>query len=294
MADDPYLVLGVGRNASEDEIRRAYRKLAKELHPDVRPDDPVAMERFKRVASAYDIIGDPARRIAFDAGEIDAAGEPVRGFARQGAGAGWRPREPGEADSIFADLFASRGAWTGGASARLRGQDARYSLEVEFLEAVQGARRRVTMPDGGILDLTVPEGVADGQILRLKGKGGPGVRGGEPGDALVEIRVKPHPKFKRIGNDLAFECPITIDEAVLGARIEVVTASGRVALQIPKATSSGKVLRLKGKGVRSAADGTTGDLLVTIRIVLPDTIDDTLSYFMTEWRQNHHYDPGRD
>ena len=169
----------------------------------------------------------------------------------------------------------------------------RYTLEIDFLEAATGAKKRVTMPDGGVLDLTVPEGVSDGQTLRLKGKGSPGLRGSDAGDALVEIRVRPHPHFKRVDDDIAFDLPITIDEAVLGAKIEVPTVSGRVQLTIPKGTSSGRVFRLKGKGVRNTTSGHTGDQLVTVRIVLPDTIDDKLSYFMSEWRQSHRYDPGR-
>jgi DnaJ-class molecular chaperone len=176
----------------------------------------------------------------------------------------------------------------------MRGQDVRYTLEVDFLEAVGGAKKRVRLPDVGTLDLTVPEGVADGQVLRLKGKGTPGLRGGENGDALVEIHVRPHAKFKRIGNDILLEVPITIDEAVLGGKIEVATISGRVSLQIPKGTSSGRIFRLKGKGVRGTNDVTMGDQLVTIRIVMPENVDESLSYFMAEWRQRNRYDPGRD
>ncbi len=302
MAEDLYKVLGVARGARDDDIRRAYRKLAKELHPDVRPDDPVASERFKKVTAAYDILGDAAKRQRYDDGEIDDQGDPVRTYARNGAGGGasWAGgygagagRESGSGvGDIFSDLFG-RGT-RGGSGFSLRGQDVRYTLEIDFLEAVGGARKRVTMPEGGVLDLNVPEGVSDGQILRLKGKGTPGLRGGDQGDALVEIHVRPHPKFKRLGNDILLEVPITIDEAVLGGKIEVATVSGRVALQIPKGTSSGRIFRLKGKGVRSASDGSTGDQLVTIRIVMPETIDETLSYFMTEWKKNHPYDPGRD
>jgi DnaJ-class molecular chaperone len=147
------------------------------------------------------------------------------------------------------------------------------------------------MPQGGMLDLVVPEGVADGQVLRLKGKGGAGVRGGEAGDALVEIRVRPHRDFKRVGDDVLLEVPITIDEAVLGARIEVPTVSGRVQLTVPKGTSSGRVFRLRGKGVRNMTTGATGDQLVTVLIELPAAIDDNLAYFMTEWRQKHGYNP---
>jgi DnaJ-class molecular chaperone len=169
----------------------------------------------------------------------------------------------------------------------------RYTLEVDFLEAATGAKKRVTMPDAGVLDLTVPEGVSDGQVLRLKGKGSAGMGGSEPGDALVEIKVRPHPQFRRNGDDIALDLPITIDEAVLGAKIEVPTVSGRVQLTIPKGTSSGRVFRLKGKGVHNVSAGRTGDQLVSLRIVLPDKIDDKLAYFLSEWRQSHRYDPRR-
>lgn len=296
MADDPYTVLGVRRDASEEDIRRAYRKLAKELHPDLNPANRAqAEERFKRVTAAYDIVGDPARRRQFDAGEIDASGEVRRGFRRAHAGAG---RENAGEDygfsSIFEDLFASRGARGGrGAGFSVRGQDVRYSLEVDFVDAVNGAKKRVTLPDGGALDLNVPEGVEEGQILRLKGKGSPGINGAEPGDALVEIKLRPHAHFRRVGDDILIQVPITIDEAVLGAKIEVPTVGGRVSLTIPKGTSSGSVLRLKGKGVRSFATGQTGDQLVTVTIVLPPSIDEPLAYFLSEWRQKNRYDPGR-
>lgn len=288
MADDPYSVLGVARDASDDDIRRAFRRLAKELHPDVRPNDQVSSDRFKRVSLAYEVIGDPEKRRRFDRGEIDNSGE-IRQRSYAGAG-----RTGGsEYSDIFSDLFGQRGPRGPSGGFSLRGQDLRYTLEVEFLEAVLGARKRVSMPDGGQLDLAVPEGVTDGRILRLKGKGGPGIRGGEAGDALVEIRVRPHAEFKRDDDDLLIELPITIDEAVLGAKIEVPTADGRVMLTIPKGTSSGRAFRLKGKGVRNATRGVSGDEIVTVRIVLPNEIDETLSYFIEEWRKKHAYDPGR-
>ena len=196
---------------------------------------------------------------------------------------------------IFSDLFGRGRERFGDAESPfgMRGRDVRYTLEIDFLEAAAGAKKRVTMPDGGVLDLTVPEGVVDGQVLRLRGKGAPGPRGAEAGDALVEIKVRPHPQFKRVGDDIALEVPITIDEAVLGAKIEVPTISGRVQLTIPKGTSSGRAFRLKGKGVNNAGIRHVGDQLVTVRIVLPDTIDNDLSYFLSEWRQKHHYNPGR-
>lgn len=290
MAEDPYSVLGLARTASDDDIRRAFRRLAKELHPDVNPGNAAAVERFKRVSAAYDILGDPPRRAAYDRGEIDASGEPRR--AHQHAGAGRNGPEFGFSD-IFSDLFGQRGPRGPGAGFSLRGQDMRYTLDVDFVEAVLGARKRVTMPEGGQLDLTVPEGVTDGQVLRLKGRGGPGIRGGEPGDALVEVRVRPHPHFKRQGDDILLDIPITIDEAVLGGKIEVPTPAGRVALNVPKGTGSGRAFRLKGKGARNGATGLYGDQIVTVRIVLPESVDDSLAYFLAEWRKKHAYDPGR-
>ncbi|MEZ5818360.1 MAG: J domain-containing protein [Hyphomicrobiaceae bacterium] len=296
MAEDPYSALGLKRTATDEEIRRAFRKLAKELHPDVNPDNPEAAERFKRVTAAYEIIGDPERRQAFDRGEIDASGEPRRSYHGASAGRG-SPGGPGGPDfgfsDIFSDLFGQRGPRGPGAGFSLRGQDMRYTLDVDFMEAVLGTKKRVTMPEGGQLDLNVPEGVTDGQVLRLKGKGGPGIRGGEPGDALVEVRVKPHPYFKRQGDDILVDIPITIDEAVLGGKIEVPTAAGRVTLTLPKGASSGRAFRLKGKGARNPATGTYGDQIVTVRITLPPKIDESLEYFLAEWRKKNTYDPGR-
>ena len=302
MAEDPYKVLGVARDAPDEEIRRVYRRLAKELHPDVNPGNRAsAEERFKKVSAAYEIVGDPVKRRQYDRGEIDANGEQRRGYQRAHAGGaraggGRRGDEYGGFGDVFSDLFGGAGRWRwgeGDGQFAARGQDVRYTLEIDFLEAAAGAKKRVTMPDGGALDLSIPEGVSDGQVLRLKGKGSPGARGSEAGDALVEIKVRQHPQFKRIGDDISLELPITIDEAVLGAKIEVPTVSGRVQLSIPKGTSSGRVFRLKGKGVRNSASNRTGDQLVTVRIVLPDTVDDKLAYFMSEWRQSHRYNPGR-
>jgi DnaJ-class molecular chaperone len=300
MADDPYTVLGVPRTATDDEVRKAYRKLAKELHPDLNPDNRAsAEERFKKVTGAYEIVGDAEKRKRYDQGQIDASGEPRRGFHRTYAGgagraAGGRPDDDVSFSDIFSDLFGSmRGRGEAGSPFGARGRDARYSLDIDFLEAATGAKKRVTLPDGGTLDINVPQGVRDGQTLRLRGKGSPGVRGAEPGDALVEIRVRAHPYFKRVDDDILIDLPITIDEAVLGAKIEVPTIDGRVQLTLPKATSSGRTFRLKGKGVRNGATGRIGDQLVSVRIVLPEQIDDGLSYFLSEWRQKNAYNPGR-
>jgi DnaJ-class molecular chaperone len=300
MADDPYTTLGVPKGASEDDIRRAFRKLAKELHPDLNPSNgTLTEERFKKVSSAYQILGDPEKRRAFDRGEIDARGEPRRDAfrnysrnARAGTGAGGVHEDYGFGD-IFSDIFGgARGQSSARGGFAVKGGDVRYTLDVDFLEAVRGATKRVTLPGGSALDLAVPAGVADNQVLRLKGKGARGLGGAEAGDALVEIRVRPHAQFKRQDDDILSEIPITIDEAVLGAKVEVATIDGRVQLTIPKGTSSGRVLRLKGKGV-SAGKAEAGDQLVTVRIVLPDVVDDSLAYFFSTWRQKNSYDPGR-
>lgn len=303
MAENLYDILGVPRRASDDDIRRAFRKLAKESHPDVNPGNAAAAERFKKITAANEILGDTEKRRLYDAGQIDGKGEATGPRWRPGAATQTRPRAQGGMDfddlgfsGVFSDVFGGgRGgpfaSQRGGAGFDGRGRDLRYSLELDFIEAINGAKKRVTLPEGGVLDLTVPEGVSDGQILRLKGKGVAG-RAGDAGDALVEIKIKPHTEFSRSGDDIIVELPISIDEAVLGGKIEVPTVSGRVQLSIPKGTSSGKTFRLKGKGVRTRSGG-YGDELVTVRIVLPDEIDDSLSYFFSEWRQKNAYDPGR-
>lgn len=304
MADDPYVTLGVAKGASDEDIRRAFRKLAKELHPDLNPANSAGTEeQFKKVSSAYEILSDPKKRRAFDRGEIDARGDPRRDRFRQyasgaarGARAGARAGfEDVDVGDIFSDIFGGehygRSSQRGGFS--VKGPDVRYTLELDFLEAVLGAKKRVTMPEGGVLDLSIPAGVSDGKVLRLKGKGAVGIGTTERGDALVEVRVRPHARFQRSDGDILLEVPITIDEAILGAKIEVPTIAGRVQLTLPKGTNSGRVFRLKGKGIKRAGRPEAGDQLVTVRIVLPDTIDDSLAYFFSEWRQKNRYDPGR-
>ncbi|HSA67306.1 MAG TPA: DnaJ C-terminal domain-containing protein, partial [Methyloceanibacter sp.] len=226
MADDLYSVLGVARTAKAEDIAKAYRKLAKKLHPDLNPGDKAAEDKFKQVTAAYDILGDAEKRRRYDLGEIDASGQerPQQRYYREYAGGedGARYRSTagyedlGGFSDLFGDLFGrGAGARAGGQRFAMRGQDAQYRLEIDFLEAVNGAKKRITLPDGGTLDVTIPAGVEAGQVMRLKGKGMPGVGGAESGDALVEILVKPHPVFKREGDDIVVEVPITFDEAVL-------------------------------------------------------------------------------
>jgi len=303
MAEDLYSVLSVPKTASAEDITKAYRKLAKKLHPDLNPGDKAAEEKFKKVTAAYDILGDAEKRGRYDRGEIDASGQetPQQRYYREYAGGedGARYRSTagfediGAFSDLFGDLFGERGGMRGGRGARfsMRGSDAQYRLDVDFLDAVNGTKTRITLPDGGTLDVTIPPGVADGQVLRLRGKGNFGIGEGEPGDALIEIHVRPHPVFKREGNDIVLEVPITFDEAVLGGKIEVPTIGGRVFATVPPGSNTGQTLRLKGRGIKTK--GSAGDQLVKLSIILPDRIDDDLKRFAETWREAHRYDPRR-
>lgn len=294
MAKDPYDLLGVAKSASADEIKKAYRKLVKQLHPDLHPGDKNAADRFKEVSAAYDILGDADKRAKFDKGEIDASGAErpdqrfYREYANQGGARQYQSTggfaDFGDFSDLFSDLFGSRGA---GAA---RGGNVQYRLEVDFMTAATGGQQRITLPDGKQLGVTIPEGVADGQTLRLKGLGQPG-RGNAPaGDALIEVHVRPHPSFERKGDDIVAEVPVTIDEAVLGAKIEVQTVGGRLMVAVPKGASSGQTLRLKGKGIKGKT-GVHGDHLIRLKVVLPKTVDEDLEAFMKTWREHHAYNP---
>lgn len=305
MAEDLYSVLGVPKTASAGDITKAYRKLAKKLHPDLNPGDEAAEEKFKKITAAYDILGDAEKRGRYDRGEIDASGQerPQQHYYREYAGGqdGARYRSTagfediGAFSDLFGDLFGERGGMReggrGGARFSMRGPDAQYRLEVDFLDAVNGTKTRITLPDGGTLDVAIPAGVTDGQVLRLKGKGGPGIGEGEPGDALIEISVRPHPVFKREGDDIIVEVPITFDEAVLGGKIEVPTIGGRVFATVPPGSNTGQTLRLKGRGIKTKSG--TGDQLVKLSVILPERIDDDLKGFAETWREAHRYDPRR-
>jgi DnaJ-class molecular chaperone len=302
MSDDPYDVLGVAKTVSQEDLRKAYRKLAKELHPDLNPGNADAEERFKTVTAAFDLLGDEDKRARYDMGEIDASGveRPPQRFYRQYAdadashpyasSAGYE--DFGDVSDLFSDLFSRRAA--GDRSPRgmhFKGQDVRYGLDVGFLEAVNGDQKRITLPDGRSLDVKIPAGVKNLQTIRLQGQGMPGMGEGKPGDALVQIRVANHPVFERDGNDIVMELPITIDEAVLGTKVEVPTATGRVSVTVPKGSSSGRMLRLKGRGVKYSGSTQNGDQRIRLKIVLPDEVDDDLARLMTNWKETHAYDP---
>jgi DnaJ-class molecular chaperone len=286
---DPYETLGVSKTASADDIQKAYRNLAKKLHPDLNPGDKSAEEKFKDVSAAYDLLGDAEKRGRYDRGEIDAQGaeKPQRRYYRDFADrgeAGPFTSDRGFADlndaDILSEIFGRRGA-----TMKMRGGDVRYHLAVDFLSAVNGAKPQLALPDGSEITVTIPPGTRDGQVLRLKGKGRPGYNGGEPGDALIEIEVRPHPVFKRDDDDIRIELPITLAEAVLGGKVKAPTTTGAVMLTVPKGANSGTVLRLKGKGIAKTQGG-HGDQYVTLKVVLPDRPDPELEEFVA-----HAYDP---
>ncbi len=306
---DLYQVLGVSRSASHDDIRKAFRQLAKKYHPDHNQDDADAEEKFKKVNAAFDILGDADRRAQYDRGEIDETGqERMRGFqhAHQNAGqgpAGETYRTYTSSGAGFEDLGdilsgifgqggfgAGQGPFEGAGPTRgpfggdaPKGTDVKYSLAIEFLDAVNGAKKRITLSDGDTIDVNIPAGIEDGQTLRLKGKGMDGFRGAAAGDALVEISVRPHPFFERRGSDIVVEVPITLEEAILGAKIKVPTVTGPVTVSVPRNTSSGKRLRLKGKGIASKRGADSGDQYVELRIVLPDEPNEALEEFIKLW-----------
>lgn len=287
---DPYKILGVSKTATADEIRSAYRKLAKKHHPDLNPGNKVAEERFKEIASAHDILADPDKRAQYDRGEIDASGAErheranYRQYADQGFGGGYGAA-PGMSD-IFADLFAQSERQAG----PRRGRDAQYTLSVDFVDAVLGSPQRVSLPDGRSLDVRVPPGMEDGQTLRLRGQGGEGVVGGPAGDALVTIHIAPHKLFRREGDDILIDLPVSLKEAVLGGKVTVPTVSGAVAVSVPKRSDSGTVLRLRGRGVPARGKVPAGDQLVTLKVVLSD-VDAALETFLRDWAPTNPTDP---
>jgi DnaJ-class molecular chaperone len=296
---DPYQILGLTRTASEDEIKQAFRRLAKQFHPDLNPGRPDIEHKFKEVNGAHSLLSDPDKRARFDKGEIDATGaeRPDRTFRRAYAGGGDRS-DDFFSDDPFADIFASArkryGAAGGGAGQsagmKARGSDVAYSVQVPFADACIGTKRRVMLSTGKSIDVNVPPGTRDQTKLRLKGQGLAGLGSGPAGDAIIEVLVDPHPFFSRREDDIHVEVPVTLHEAILGASIKVPTLDGLVAVKIPKGSNTGTTLRLKGKGVMNPERQITGDQYVKLTVVLPDRADPELTAFVEKWAKTHDYD----
>jgi DnaJ-class molecular chaperone len=304
-----YEVLGVKPDASAEEIRKAYRKLAKEFHPDLNPGKPAAEARFKAVTAANDILSDPEKRGRYDRGEIDESGaeRPRYSYRPHAEGQqGWKYQPQGEMDAAdLEDLFAmfgrggGRRAGRAGADFKMPGPDRQFTLTVNFVEAATGGKQRLALAPEEWLDVTIPPGIEEGQVLRLKGKGGAGFGGGPPGDALIEVHIAPHPFFRREGDDIHVELPVSLAEAVLGARVAVPTVTGPVTMTIPKGSDSGTRLRLRGKGIHKKRRGpqppgeTTGDQYVTLKVIIGASGDADLAKFLEDWAKTHPTDPRR-
>jgi len=292
---DPYGVLGVKRDASQKEIQSAYRRRAKKLHPDLNPGNRQAEQEFKDLSAAYEILGDEEKRSRFHRGEIDATGTErrERRYYRDFADAAGGPYENSAGfadlgDDIFAQFFSDRAR----KGFTLRGTDVRYSMEIDFLEAVNGGTRQVTLSEGQSVEIRIPPGARDGQTLRLRGKGSAGEGGAEAGDALIVLHVRPHPFLRREGDDIRLDLPISLVEAVLGGKIRVPTPSGPVMASVPENSSSGRTLRVKGKGV-PRSNGSRGDVYATLKIVLPEKPDPELKAFVTGWSVGKEHNPRR-
>ncbi len=280
-------------------MRKAFRKLAKAHHPDRNPGDKKSEERFKRVSAAFDIIGDEEKRKKFDRGEIDAEGhETMRGYSGGPAGGGSPFQNGGfqganfegvDLNDILGEMFNQRGGGRGGFERK--GADIRARLEIDLEDAIKGATRRISFSDGRVLDVNIPKGAYDGQVLRLKGQGAPGRTG--PGDALIELAIRPHPVFHREGDNLVMDLPVSIPDAILGAKVEAQTPEGPVTLTIPKGSNAGSTLRLKGRGLHDPRTSRRGDLMARLMLVLPETIDPDLERFAETWRKSRPYKPRR-
>lgn len=290
---DPYETLGIPRSAIDKEIKDAFKKLARKFHPDLHPGDKAAEEKFKAISSANDFLKDKEKRRRFDAGEIDASGAErqqerfYRDFADGPAHASHAAQD-GFASNEDLEEFLAR-AFGGGTQRsqgtfRARGQDVSYVLPVDFIDAANGAARTITLPDGKTLQVKIPEGADDRQMLRLKEQGMAGFGGGPAGDAFVELHVTPHPFFRRKDDNIHVEVPVTLKEAVLGGRIEVPTLSGPVTMTIPKGANTGQTLRLRDKGIRNRKTGQRGHQLITLKVVLPAGEEPELAAFLETWQ----------
>ena len=304
---DPYSILGVPRTATDDDIRKAFRKLAKKHHPDLNPGDKAAEAKFKEISQANEILSDAEKRRRFDAGEIDGTGQemPPRGFYRDQAGAhGAKYERAGAHESfadmggVFSEMFGQRGAGNGsrfqfgdGEAFDMGSLPVTYSLRIPFLVAARGGKQRVNLPGGKTLDIDIPEGATDGQTLRLKGQGMPGRDGRPPGDAYVEIHVEPHAFFEPRDNNIHVELPVTPTEAVLGGKVRVPTVGGPVMLNVPAGSNTGTSLRLKGRGLLDRKSGQRGDQYVKLKVVMPEVPDEALKAFLASWEAGKAYDP---
>jgi DnaJ-class molecular chaperone len=301
---DPYSVLGVPKTASADDIRKAFRRLAKKHHPDLNPGDKAAEAKFKEMTLANDLLSDPEKRKRFDAGEIDASGQemPPRGFYREQAERpGGRKYDRGggheafvDMGGIFSEMFGERRGFGGGGRFDTGGMPLTFTLTVPFLVAARGGKQRVTLPDGRTLDIDIPEGATDKQTLRLKGQGMPGREGAPAGDAFIELHVEPHAFFEPRDSNIHIELPVTLTEAVLGGKVKVPTVGGPVMLNVPANSNTGTSLRLKGRGLLDRKSGTRGDQYVKLRIVLPEKSDEKLKAFAENWEEGRSYDPRRE
>ncbi len=292
MAQDPYAELGVSKGASQEDVRKAFRKLAKDLHPDRNPGDSAAEERFKRVSAAFDIVGDPEKRAKYDRGEIDADGRdaPPQGYRGGGSpfGAGGGAAfEGADLEDILGGMFSGRGR--GGRGFAMKGSDVQARMDVDLEETISGATRRVTFGDGRMLDVTIPKGATDGQVLRLRGQGYPGRGGGPAGDALIELAVRPHPTFRQDGADLHMDLAVSVPDAVLGAKVEAPTPEGAVTLTVPRHANAGTLLRLKGRGAFDPVTGRRGNLIAHVVLTLPEKVDAELERFAEAWRKERPY-----
>ncbi|HEV2673098.1 MAG TPA: DnaJ C-terminal domain-containing protein [Aliidongia sp.] len=288
---DPYKLLGVERGADDKAIQKAYRKLAKLHHPDLNPDKPEAEATFKDISAAYTLLSDPEKRGRFDRGEIDAEGTEqgaARNFYRDFGdrpGSGKYQSGPAFGDEDLESLLRNAFGRRPRGGFAMRGADMHYTLSVDFVDAAKGTVKRLTLPDGATLDVTIPAGLKDGQVLRLKGKGQASPSGGAAGDALIEISVMPHPFFRRDGNDVIIDLPVTVQEAVMGAKIRVPTIEGPVTLTIQPRSNSGTRMRLKGRGIAG------GHQFVDLRVVIPTAAEPELEAFLATWQPQHPVDP---
>jgi DnaJ-class molecular chaperone len=300
---DPYETLGVTKTASDAEIKDAFKKLARKYHPDLHPDDKEAETKFKDLSGAHDLLKDPEKRRRFDAGEFDAAGteRPQERFYRDfadGAAYSGHAAQDGftnneDLEDFLSRAFAGRGGRSQG-TFRARGQDVSYVLPVSFLDVANGATRTITLPEGKTLQVTVPEGADDRQMLRLKGQGMPGIGGGPAGDAYVELHVAPHAIFHRKDDNIHVEVPVTLKEAVLGARIEVPTIGGPVTVTVPKGSNTGTTMRLRNRGIRNRKTGQRGHQLIALKVMLPEADEPELVAFLKSWQPKNQQNPRKE